>query len=109
MGSGKFSEQLTYSEWLAFNNAQRAHQNMLETLPGFYATLFGAGAMHPKLASWFGAFYIVGRLVYKSGYLRSGAKGREAGALISGIGTMGLLGTCLYAGYQLAQPLKRFA
>jgi hypothetical protein len=31
------------------------------------------------------------------------------GAGIAGLGTAGLLGTCLYAGYQLAQPLKRFA
>lgn len=63
MGSGKFAEQLTYTEWLAFNNAQRAHQNMLETLPGFYATLFGAGAMHPKLASWCGSCARVGLLL----------------------------------------------
>ena len=52
MGSGRFAQQLTYAEWLAFNNAQRGHQNMLETLPSFYATLFGAGAFHPKLAAW---------------------------------------------------------
>ena len=52
MGSGKFAQQLTFPEWLAFNNAQRGHQNMLETLPTVYATLFGAGIFHPKLASW---------------------------------------------------------
>ena len=52
MGNGRFAQQLTYAEWLLFNNTQRGHQNMLETLPTFYATLFGAGVFHPKLASW---------------------------------------------------------
>jgi hypothetical protein len=52
MGNGRFAQQLTYAEWLLFNNTQRGHQNMLETLPTFYGTLFGAGVFHPKLASW---------------------------------------------------------
>jgi glutathione S-transferase len=108
MGAGKFAQQLPYTEWLDFNNAQRGHQNFLEGLPGFYATLFGAGLFQPKAASILGALYIVGRAAYKAGYVRGGAKGRELGAVISAIGSMGLLGTCVYSGWKLANPMARF-
>jgi hypothetical protein len=48
-------------------------------------------------------------LWYKSGYVLKGAKGRSTGAAVAGVGTFGLLATCMYTGFQLAQPLKRFA
>ena len=108
MGSGQFAQQLPYADWLALNNAQRGHQNMLEGLPAFYACLLGCGVQQPKLAAWLGAVYVVGRAAYKSGYVAKGPKGREVGAAVAGLGAFGLLGSCLCQGWQLAQPLKRF-
>ena len=64
MGSGRFAAELTYAEWLAFNNAQRGHQNALETLPGVLACLFAAGAVYPVTASALAGLYGVGRPLY---------------------------------------------
>ena len=29
MGNGRYSEKLSYSDWIKFNNAQRAHLNFV--------------------------------------------------------------------------------
>jgi glutathione S-transferase len=108
MGSGKFSALLPYKDWLLFNNAQRGHQNFLEGLPSFYAALFAAGLQKPKLAAWLGAIYCVGRAAYRSGYARGGPNGRMLGAGLSAIGSLGLIGSCMYQGWMLAQPMKQF-
>jgi glutathione S-transferase len=105
MGSGKFAQLLPYADWLHFNNVQRGHQNFLEGLPAFFATLFGAGLTKPLLAARLGACYIVGRAVYRAGYSRSGSGGRALGAVISHIGDLGLLGVCIYSGWQMANPM----
>ena len=106
MGSGRFSALLSYPDWLAFNNAQRAHANMLEGLPAFYAALFCAGLQRPKMAAYLGAIYILGRAVYKAGYINKGPKGRSAGAALSAVGSLGLIGSCIWQGWCLAQPMK---
>jgi len=64
MGNGRFSAQLTYAEWLDFNNAQRGHQNALESLPGVLACLFAAGSLYPTTAAALAGAYGVGRILY---------------------------------------------
>ena len=55
MGSGRFAALLPYKDWLHFNNVQRGHQNFLEGLPSFYASLFSVGVLKPMLAARLGA------------------------------------------------------
>jgi glutathione S-transferase len=101
-GSGRYSATLDYSDWLAFNNAQRAHQNMLEGLSSVLALLVTAGAFHPVTASRLAAVYALGRLVYAVGYIRGGASGRLAGVMLAHVGDLGLLGVAVSAGAKLA-------
>ncbi|KAL3677693.1 hypothetical protein R1sor_020649 [Riccia sorocarpa] len=51
-----------------FNCVQRGHQNFLETLPLFLATLILGGLKHPQLAAVLGVAYVVGRYFYFKGY-----------------------------------------
>ena len=79
MGSGRFSAKLSDEQWYNFNNAQRAHQNFLEQLPIALVLLVTAGLGAPRVAVPAGALYMLGRYLFASGYVSSGAKGRSFG------------------------------
>lgn len=51
-----------------FNCVQRGHQNSLETMPVFFATLIVGGFQHPLTAAVLGLVYTVGRFFYFKGY-----------------------------------------
>ncbi|KAJ8637290.1 hypothetical protein MRB53_011557 [Persea americana] len=51
-----------------FNCVQRGHQNSLETLPLFLASLLVGGIRHPLISAGLGAFYTVARFFYFRGY-----------------------------------------
>ena len=89
-------------EWLKFNNAQRAHHNLLENSASVYACLFGAGVFYPATAAKLGAIFCVGRLVYAYGYVRGGPSGRLYGSLLSHVGDLGLFGCMINGGGKLA-------
>ena len=122
MGSGKFSQLLPYEvravsgrsrlsgnshpvapkDWVKFNNAQRAHHNMLEQSASVYATLFSTAVFYPLTAARLGGFFVVGRLVYAAGYVRGGPGGRMLGSLLSHVGDFGLLACTIRGGGKLA-------
>jgi hypothetical protein len=85
-------------EWLKFNNAQRGHQNLVESSACAFATLFGAGVFYPLTAARLGAVYSVGRLLYGYGYVHGGANGRIAGIALAHVGDFGLLFTMINGG-----------
>jgi glutathione S-transferase len=69
---------------LAFNSAQRAHQNFGENHPTVLGTLLISGLRWPVATAVLGAVWSVNRVVYAVGYTRSGeegGKGRYYGAL----------------------------
>ncbi|KAF2026945.1 glutation S-transferase [Setomelanomma holmii] len=69
---------------LAFNSAQRAHQNFGENHPTVLGTLLIAGLRYPVAVAVMGAVWSVNRVVYAIGYTNSateGGKGRYYGAL----------------------------
>lgn len=82
-GSGRFADKLPMDQWIAFNNAQRAHLNFLEQLPIVVTFLLIAGIVYTKTAVACGAVYIIGRLLYIQGYnSKTGAPARLRGSMV---------------------------
>jgi glutathione S-transferase len=68
---------------LAFNSAQRSHQNFNENHPTALGAMLIAGLKYPTAVGVLGAVWSVNRVVYALGYTRSGeqgGKGRYWGA-----------------------------
>lgn len=69
---------------LAFNSAQRAHQNFNENHVTALGAMLVAGLKYPVAAAVLGGVWSVNRVVYAIGYTKSGqdgGKGRYYGAL----------------------------
>ncbi|KAL6704895.1 hypothetical protein ACN47E_007578 [Coniothyrium glycines] len=60
---------------LAFNSAQRAHQNFNENHVTALSAMLVAGLKYPVVAAGLGAVWSVNRVVYAIGYTRSGEQG----------------------------------
>ena len=74
----------------AFNCAQRAHQNTVESMPLFLVELVLVGLFYPLFAASCGALWSVGRILYGYGYKTKGPDGRLIGSLISHLGDLPL-------------------
>lgn len=98
MGNGRYAAALTYSEWFAVNNGQRAHYNGVESIAVALASLLAGGAFFPRVAAGAGAAYIVGRELYATGYAAKGPSGRIAGAGLVDLGLLVLVGTAIVGG-----------
>ena len=75
----------------AFNCAQRAHQNTVESQALFLVELVVVGLFYPLFAATCGALYSVGRILYGYGYAKNGPDGRLIGSLISRLGDLKLV------------------
>lgn len=102
MGSGKFAEKLSVSEWMEFNNAQRAHYNYVEGVASILTFLLISGLFFPRLTVLLGAVYIVGRFAYGVGYRTAGARGRMVGALLLDLALLKALGCACYGAFNFA-------
>lgn len=100
LGNGRYSQKLSYEAWFDFNNAQRCHQNFLETVSLMIFAILIAGLYFPKAAAILGAVHFIGRIFYIIGYTKSGADKRIIGAVFSH-GTT--LITLVYAGISSAK------
>eukprot|EP00746_Dinoflagellata_sp_MGD_P007249 gnl/MRDRNA2_/MRDRNA2_114312_c0_seq1.p1 gnl/MRDRNA2_/MRDRNA2_114312_c0~~gnl/MRDRNA2_/MRDRNA2_114312_c0_seq1.p1 ORF type:complete len:183 (-),score=37.22 gnl/MRDRNA2_/MRDRNA2_114312_c0_seq1:34-582(-) len=104
MGHGRYAALLPYDQWVTFNNAQRAHHNMLEALPSVLTVLVLAGLYTPRTAAGLGFVYFVARIMYAQGYKgKKGAKGREAGAILGALTMLGLFGLTVYGGLKISR------
>eukprot|EP00347_Sterkiella_histriomuscorum_P021275 403334577 len=102
MGAGPFSKKLPYKDWFQFNCAQRIHANSLEQLSWALPALLINGLFFPKFSASMGLVVLVGRELYRYGYMSNdgpNSKIRELGAvplnaaemfLLGGIGLMAL-------------------
>ena len=82
MGSGRYSEKLSYKDWFNFNKAQRIHYHYLESVTCVVCWLLIAGIRYPIPAISFGAAYALGRLIFHIGYHVKGPRGRSIGFLL---------------------------
>eukprot|EP01113_Clastostelium_recurvatum_P031150 TRINITY_DN385_c0_g1_i2.p1 TRINITY_DN385_c0_g1~~TRINITY_DN385_c0_g1_i2.p1 ORF type:complete len:177 (+),score=45.29 TRINITY_DN385_c0_g1_i2:479-1009(+) len=102
MGSGKYSQKLSFDHWLLFNNAQRVHYNFIEHLTLIITVLLVSGIFFPKYALWAGIAYSIGRVLYGLGYKNGGASARVPGALILDVSLVSLFGMAVYGTFQAA-------
>mmetsp|Transcript_68897 Transcript_68897/g.135288 ORF Transcript_68897/g.135288 Transcript_68897/m.135288 type:complete len:180 (-) Transcript_68897:212-751(-) len=99
MGCGRYSDQLDYAQWVALNNAQRGHYNMVESSGPVLACMLAAGLRYPKPCGALGLVYAAGRWIFALGYRsKKGTHGRMPGALTSAIGMFGMYLSALVAG-----------
>lgn len=73
MGNGRYSDALSYKDWVDFNNAQRGHYNHLENVNGYVTYLLVASIVFPFEAAILGAILFFGRLGYAISYNRGGS------------------------------------
>jgi hypothetical protein len=99
MGHGRYAQFMPYDKWVRFNNAQRAHYNMVEQSAPTLVCLAGAGLFFPKLSASLGFAFSIGRILYAMGYTTNkGADGRVLGVVIAEMATLGLFLSALYGG-----------
>jgi len=99
MGCGRFSEKLSFSEWVNFNSAQRVHANFVEQLGVVVVFLVVGGLKYTNAAIALGSCQVLGRLIYTAGYLSGGPNSRFIGVLLTipsmfGLGFIAVL-SCL--------------
>lgn len=92
---------------IAFNCAQRAHQNTLESLPLTAVSMLACATVYPVASAALGAVWSLGRIVYIRGYAANGPEGRMLGGLISHLGDLPLLLMSLYVGGQAIMASRR--
>jgi glutathione S-transferase len=92
MGSGLYAQKLTYKQWFDFNNAQRAHYNLIEIAPSAFIFLLIAGVYFPIPAAIIGLALVFARAIYSIGYVKGGPKGRIFGGVLNSLCLLGLLG-----------------
>ncbi|KAG6576502.1 Microsomal Glutathione S-transferase [Phytophthora cinnamomi] len=83
-----------------FNCVQRAHQNVLENLPLFYAMLATSSIYRPKVAAAAGFIRIAGFVMYVKGY-STGDPGKRRKGNFGHLGTLVMLGLSLEAALRL--------
>ncbi|EGZ15719.1 hypothetical protein PHYSODRAFT_286365 [Phytophthora sojae] len=83
-----------------FNCVQRAHQNVLENLPLFYAMLATSSIYRPKVAAAAGLVRIAGFVMYVKGY-STGDPGKRRKGNFGYLGTLVMLGLSLEAALRL--------
>ena len=84
-GNGRYSAKLPYKQWFDFNNAMRAHLNMVESMPIILGFILVGGLVLPQYAYITGFCQVVSRIIYSVLYKISGPKGRMAGALLGAV------------------------
>ena len=106
MGSGRYSERLSYKDWYLFNVAQRIHYHYLETVTCVVSWILIAGVRFPIQAISFGAGYAFGYILFQIGYTMKGPAGRFAGFLFQLLCAVVLFGFALASGIEAAVQTK---
>jgi len=108
MGSGRYSAKLSDSDWLTFNNYQRAHYNYVENVASILIFLLLSGLFYPRMSSLLGVFYIVGRFLYSLGYQTKGPRGRAIGSVFTNLSAVILFLMTMYGGFNHSGGLTGF-
>ncbi len=82
-GSGRYSDKLSYKDWVSFNNAQRAHLNIVEQIHILLVIFLVTGLILPRLAMYLAWLGVIGRAAYVIGYVVKGPNARLFGAFLN--------------------------
>ena len=87
------AEDGTAESGIAFNSAQRGHQNALETYPGVLALTLVGGLAHPVAAAASLILWTIGADRYSAQYTSGGPEARNKGVLptLKYVGLLSLL------------------
>ena len=69
-GTGWYSAQLNYKDWISLQSAYRIPQNYLEQLPVITILSMVSGFYFPLIAAIAIWVYALGRIIYSAGYLK---------------------------------------
>lgn len=62
--TGRYSELLSYKDWMRVNCAQRVHMNYVENIANYFALMGVCSLKFPRVAAISGAVVIAGRIIY---------------------------------------------
>ena len=82
-GNGRYSERLTYKDWVSFNNTQRAHLNIVEQIHFLLVIFLVTGLILPRITMYLAWLGVVGRIAYVIGYIVKGPNARLFGAFLN--------------------------
>jgi hypothetical protein len=112
MGNGLFAQQLSYSDWVDINNAQRVHYKVIEESAPFLACALATGLIYPRTVATMVVLNIVGRISWAGAYTSQGSGKRYSSPLtiVYPLSNLGLLLTTVIAGLNSAtgQPAAGF-
>ena len=83
-GNGWYADKLPYATWYTLNNANRVHQNFVESLPQILIFLLISGLYFPDAALAVGVINCIARPVYIYSYMKGGPNARILGAVGGG-------------------------
>ncbi|GAB9472227.1 Microsomal glutathione s-transferase [Globisporangium polare] len=86
----------------AFNCVQRAHQNVLEQVPFFFALLVASSVLRPQIAAIASLVRIFGFIVYVSGYATGDPKKRSQGSF-GYLGMLASIGLAVEVGLRMLE------
>jgi len=101
-GFGRFSDKLTYDDWVAFNSAQRAHLNFVEGAVPAVVCLLVSGLFYTRFTAIAGFAYIVGRILFAVGFIVKGPSGRAAGFRILTLSLLSMIISAIVGSYHAA-------
>lgn len=108
MGSGKFADKLSLSDWIDFNNYMRVHMNYTETVATVMMLVLASGLFNARFTVIAAIVYMVGRYLYGIGYISKGPGGRLLGAILFDLALLYLIGNSIYGMYSLGGGVDGF-
>ena len=96
MGTGYYSQKLSYKDWMEINLIQRAHYNFLESIFIVVPQVLMAGLTLPTTAITLAWIHFVGRIIYTFFYKQK-PSGRGRARLFLGVSMLGLLLSSVYS------------
>lgn len=100
MGTGRYSQLLTYKDWLELNSAYRVFLNFGEHIGVIIPFTLLAGLRYPRVAAGLGFGYVLSRFLYGFGYTKR-PESRLAGFLGIGVITIALGVLSAVTGYKI--------
>ncbi len=103
MGNGRYAATLSYKDWLAFNNAQRAHYKIVEDIVPSVVLQTLSAVYFPRASAALAVAWIVGKHTFSTNYVAGGPENRYSSvAALHMVATLGWLGLSVAGALKLS-------